>query len=67
MSLDETYSTQGPVCPYCGHMENVSDDPSIFYDESLTEIECGECEQTYSCRLYVSHSWTSNPLSSEDV
>ena len=59
----ETYSHEGPTCPHCGHVQNPSDDP-FYYDEDLTEVECGECEKTYSCSLYVSHSWTSNPLES---
>ena len=63
---NETYSTKGPECPYCGHVQNVSDDPSIYYDEELTEVECHGCERTYSCSVVVRHSWTSTPRSSED-
>lgn len=65
--VDETYNVSGPQCPHCGHVQNVSNNPSIYYDESLAEVECGECERTYSCRLYVSHSWISKPLPSEDA
>lgn len=58
----EIYNGNGPECPHCSHVQKVSDDPSIYYDEDLTEVECSNCERTYRCRLHVRHSWSSQPL-----
>lgn len=57
----ETYSTDGPECPHCHHVQNVSDDPSIYYDEELAEVECDSCDRTFSCSVHIRHSWTSWP------
>ena len=58
MSIEETYSTVGPGCPYCGHMHNPSDEPSHYYNEMLDETDCNNCGKTFNVEVYVSHSWT---------
>jgi len=58
------YSKDGPICPYCGHQHNPSDDPEIFFSEDLTELTCGECDKDFRVSAYVSWSWTSEPARS---
>ena len=56
--MKDTYSTEGPKCPYCEH-QHVPDDP-FYYDEYLTEMECGKCERTFCVQVEHSTSWTAN-------
>lgn len=53
---DETYSTAGPICPFCRHEH--THDGGYFYDENLTEFECDHCSQAVSVLVYTSTSWT---------
>ncbi len=52
------YSTDGAICPYCGHMNMASDSDGGLYDESRSEWECGECLSTFKVSAYVQWSWT---------
>ena len=54
----ETYSTDGAVCPHCGHLNDPSNDNYSLYDESTTSWECGGCEKPFTVSVYVRHSWT---------
>lgn len=54
---EETYSTDGPTCPYCGHVSNPSEEPSC-YDERTDEWTCGSCGEDYQLEVYTLHSWT---------
>ncbi len=58
MPDDEVYSTDGPTCPYCGHVSHPGDDPEC-YSEDVTEWTCGMCDRDYDLSVYVRHSWTS--------
>jgi transcription elongation factor Elf1 len=62
---DECYSRVGPTCPYCGHTETPDD--AFYYDEDTTELECGECGQTYDVQVYHSTSWTSSKRETDNV
>lgn len=53
----ETYSTDGPTCPYCGHVSNPSEEPSC-YSEDNDEWTCESCGEDYQLEVYVRHSWT---------
>lgn len=53
---DETYSTDGPVCPYCGKLHKP--DEGFFYNEDYSEQQCWQCDRVFSVRVYISHSWT---------
>ena len=57
---DETYSTEGPQCPYCGRQYTA--DESGYYDENYTSQECDECGNTFSVQVYTSTSWTCEPF-----
>ena len=52
----QTYSTYGPICPYCDHEHE--HDGSFFYDESLTRYECEACATEFDVRVYTMTSWT---------
>lgn len=54
----ERYSNDGPICPHCGHLHRAGDDPEIYYNEDLSELECGMCEKEFRVRAFNSWSWT---------
>lgn len=54
------YSTFGPICPHCGHAHQ-ADEP-FYFDESSTQFTCEYCDRDFSCRVYTSTSWMSDPL-----
>ena len=56
---EETYSTDAPECPYCGHKQ--MHDGGSLYDEDLTEMECGRCDRSFGVQVYHSTSWTCCP------
>lgn len=55
---DETFSTHGAICPFCGHLNRASDSDGLLYDESLYEWECAECGETFALTAFVQWSWT---------
>jgi len=57
---EETYSTTGPVCPYCGHTHYP--DEAFMFDETGYEFWCGDCEKKFSVQPYAHWSWESKPL-----
>lgn len=58
---EETYSTCGPTCPYCGE-EWQADEPFMYDETTFTEFECPACEKTMKVRVYIETSWTCEPL-----
>lgn len=52
------YSTDGPICPYCG-FEHTPDDPD-YYNDSNTSFECGECEKSFAVMIDHTTSWTTS-------
>jgi len=42
--LEDTYSTIGPECPYCGFEHKAEDDPEIYYSEAFCEHICQDCD-----------------------
>lgn len=59
---EETYSTEGPECPHCGHQHQPSEDPAHYYNESSDTSTCESCEKDFKMSVYVSHSWTCEPF-----
>lgn len=54
---EETYSHEGPQCPYCGRQYTADD--AGYYDESnYTEETCDRCGETFDVSVYHSVSWT---------
>lgn len=58
-----TYGTEGPRCPHCLHL--ITADEAFYYDESLTQLECYDCDKPFRVRVYNSTSWTCDPLPDE--
>lgn len=57
MHCEETYSTEGPQCPYCG-FQYTADDP-IYYDaQRFTEETCDQCDKTFDVEVFTSTTWT---------
>lgn len=54
---DETYSSHGPECPYCGH-EIYPEDPIFYNENDYTEDDCPKCGETFAVEVYHSTSWT---------
>lgn len=62
--MNETYSTEGPQCPYCERQYTA--DESFYYDEqNYTEQECDECGKRFQVRVFHSTSWACEPLGSQ--
>lgn len=60
----ETYSTDGPACPYCGKVHEPDD--GYFYSEDYTEQECYNCEKTFHVEVYIRHSWTCKKMEDDE-
>jgi transposase-like protein len=57
--MKELYSTEGPICPYCGRQYTA--DEAGYYDEmNYTSETCDECGNEFSVRVYTSTSWTTS-------
>jgi hypothetical protein len=56
MMASETYSLEGPQCPYCLR-QYTADDPA-YYSEKYTEEVCDNCNRKFSVEVYHSTSWT---------
>lgn len=56
---DETYSHEGPQCPYCGR-QYTADEP-FYYDENLQAMDCDECGEQFRVSVCISTSWTCEP------
>ncbi len=57
---EETYSTEGPECPYCGR-QYTADEPGYFDEQGYTEETCDSCGETFDVSVYHSVSWTCSP------
>jgi ribosomal protein L37AE/L43A len=54
----ETYSHEGPQCPYCGR-QYTADEP-FYYDEYLGSLDCDSCGKIFKVEVYISTTWTCN-------
>ena len=63
---EETYSTEGPQCPYCDRQYTADD--AGYYDESgYTEETCDNCGKTFDVSVYHSVSWTCSQREPSEV
>jgi len=56
MAEKYTFSAEAPICPYCDRAQ--IHDGGYFYNEDLTETECGHCDKVFSVEVYTSTNWT---------
>lgn len=64
LTNEETYSTDGPICPYCKKLHKPDD--GYFYSEDFDEQTCYSCNKDFNVSVYVSHSWTCTPKEKND-
>ncbi len=59
--MSETFSNQGPQCPYCGRQYTA--DESHYYDEqNYTEEDCDSCGKKFSVSVVTDVAWTCEPI-----
>ena len=56
----ETYSNEGPKCPYCGR-QYIPDEGYYFDEQNYDEETCADCEKTFNVSVHHSTSWTCSP------
>jgi ribosomal protein L37AE/L43A len=56
----ETYSTEGPQCPYC-RRQYTADDPVYFDEMGYTRETCDVCSKTFKVSVFTQTSWTCEP------
>lgn len=65
--LDETpYSTDGAICPYCGHLNSAADDNYQLYSEDTCDWECGICSEAFNVEVFTRHSWTTRKREADE-
>ena len=57
MSENETYSTEGPKCPFCGN-EFTPDEAHYFDEMRYTSETCDSCGKDFDVDVYTQTSWT---------
>ncbi|MBO9428189.1 hypothetical protein [Sulfitobacter sp. R18_1] len=58
---EETYSTDGAECPYCGHVDDADNSDGALYSDDMDEWTCGSCNKPFKVSLYIHYTWTATP------
>lgn len=58
---EETYSSEGPECPYC-HRQYTADEPHYFNETNYTRETCDECGKTFRVQVHTTVSWLCEPI-----
>lgn len=57
----ETYgNSEGPECPFCGHLNRACDSDGLLYNERIEQYDCGDCGKTFNVGVNVSFSWSAS-------
>lgn len=56
----ETYSTEGPQCPYC-ERQFTADDPGYFDENNYNQERCDQCNKLFTVSVETTTSWTCEP------
>lgn len=59
----ETFSNQGPQCPYC-ERQYTADEP-FYYDDNYTEETCDSCGKKFTVSVCTDTAWTCEPIDDE--
>lgn len=65
LSSTETYSSEGPQCPYCGR-QYTADEPGFYDEQRYTEEDCDNCGRKFSVSVNHSTTWTCEAISSHE-
>ncbi|QZI93231.1 hypothetical protein SIPHO075v1_p0008 [Vibrio phage PS65A.1] len=60
----ETWNDKGMECPYCNEV-NAPDDAMDYSEDEVTQY-CGSCGEEFTSSCFVSHSWTSKTVDTDD-
>lgn len=63
--IEETYSSEGPQCPYC-KAQYTADEP-FYYESGYTEDECDQCSKKFEVEVYIKTTWACNPIEKEKL
>ncbi len=62
----ETYTTcsdEGPSCPHCGYIQNITEYEAYnLYEDGEHKETCPDCQKKYEVSTYTSYSWTSTRI-----
>jgi hypothetical protein len=59
--MSETYSSDQPICPNCGHEFDTDEGafyPSFGLDEDFEDVECPDCEIKLDFSVSLSPTWS---------
>lgn len=63
----KTYDNrEGPICPFCGHLNKASDSDGLLYNEGLDDYECDACGKRFYLSICISFSWSATRPDSEE-
>ena len=57
----ETYSTEGPQCPYC-ERQFTADEPHYFDEMNYREETCDECGKKFEVDVCSTVAWSCQPV-----
>ena len=52
------YSTDGAICPHCGHLNKADGNNYELFRESTCEWSCSDCDEDFIVAVHVEYSWT---------
>lgn len=57
--MEDTWSDDYVICPYCGEAYEPVYDPerSEYWNDGIYDIECDECGKTFELDTTVTYSW----------
>lgn len=53
---EETYSTEGPKCPFCGRQYTA--DEAFYFDPTYVREDCDECGEPFTVDVENETVWT---------
>lgn len=63
---DELWSDEGIFCPQCKEKQGEPQEISGAYEDGEWETSCDSCGTEFEFSTYVSYTWTSPKIKTED-